>query len=271
MSLESTKVRACVCARVRARDAAEWITKGSAAPRGSLAVTQRTVASAQKPTRAVYKRRARAANGDSSVVLKTCALFTPRSAPQTPTTTRPRNLTHRTHPGVRRLRASMKLARDRIYWRLFLFSSLLLAGTSAQGGQTQFICTSVPKDMDICSATVRNSVPPVAAGDDLKTTVLQLRETVLQQKETIINQKETIRELTSKLSRCESQNGGGAEPGGGGDERGGRRKDPAGGSKNTMGDHVSRGPSDTLAQLAQTLQSLKQRLENLEVQHALTG
>ncbi|CAL8264725.1 neuronal pentraxin-1 [Gadus morhua] len=158
----------------------------------------------------------------------------------------------------------MKLARDRIYWRLFLFSSLLLAGTSAQGGQTQFICTSVPKDMDICSATVRNSVPPVAAGDDLKTTVLQLRETVLQQKETIINQKETIRELTSKLSRCESQNGGGAEPGGGGDERGGRRKDPAGGSKNTMGDHVSRGPSDTLAQLAQTLQSLKQRLENLE-------
>lgn len=108
--------------------------------------------------------------------------------------------------------------------------------------------------MDICAATLQNSVP----GDDLKSTVIQLRETVLQQKETIMNQKETIRELTSKLARCESQSG--AEPG---DARpGGRRKEA--GSKNTMGD-VSRGPADTLTQLSQTLQSLKQRLENLEV------
>lgn len=73
-----------------------------------------------------------------------------------------------------------------------------------------------------------------------------------------MNQKETIRELTSKLARCESQSG--AEPG---DARpGGRRKEA--GTKNTMGD-VSRGPADTLTQLSQTLQSLKQRLENLEV------
>lgn len=108
--------------------------------------------------------------------------------------------------------------------------------------------------MDICAATLQNSVP----GEDLKTTVMQLRETVLQQKETIMNQKETIRELTSKLARCESQSG--AEPG---DARpGGRRKEA--GTKNTMGD-VSRGPADTLTQLSQTLQSLKQRLENLEV------
>lgn len=92
----------------------------------------------------------------------------------------------------------------------------------------------------------------------MKSTVMQLRETVLQQKETIMNQKETIRELTSKLARCESQNG--AEPG---DVRpGGRKKET--GAKNTMGD-VSRGPADTLTQLSQTLQSLKQRLENLEV------
>lgn len=108
--------------------------------------------------------------------------------------------------------------------------------------------------MDICAATLQNSV----LGEDLKTTVMQLRETVLQQKETIMNQKETIRELTSKLARCESQSG--AEPG---DARpGGRRKEA--GTKNTMGD-VSRGPADTLTQLSQTLQSLKQRLENLEV------
>ncbi|KAL2087142.1 hypothetical protein ACEWY4_018201 [Coilia grayii] len=137
-----------------------------------------------------------------------------------------------------------------ISWRLFLLSLVLLEGSTQDFGQTQFICTSVPKDMDLCAATMQNSGP----AEDLKTTVMQLRETVLQQKEVIMNQKETIRELTSKLTRCESQSL--PEPG-----VGGRRKEP--GSKNTMGD-VSRGPSDTLAQLGQTLQTLKQRLENLE-------
>ncbi|XP_055008744.1 LOW QUALITY PROTEIN: neuronal pentraxin 1 like [Boleophthalmus pectinirostris] len=135
-----------------------------------------------------------------------------------------------------------------IYWRLFLVVCLFLETSSQNFGQTQFICTSVPKDMDICAATLQNSV----RGDsNLKSSVMQLRETVLQQKETIMNQKETIRELTSKLARCESQSG----------EPGARRKDA--GTKNTMGD-VSRGPADTLAQLSNTLQSLKQRLENLE-------
>lgn len=149
----------------------------------------------------------------------------------------------------------MQAAKSAVSWRLFLFLCLLSESSSQDfGGQTQFICTSVPKNMDICAATLQNSVP----GDDLKSTVIQLRETVLQQKETIMNQKETIRELTSKLARCESQSG--AEPG---DARpGGRRKEA--GTKNTMGD-VSRGPADTLTQLSQTLQSLKQRLENLEV------
>ncbi|XP_029364471.1 neuronal pentraxin 1 like [Echeneis naucrates] len=149
----------------------------------------------------------------------------------------------------------MRATRKAICWRLFLCSCLFLESSSQDfGGQTQFICTSVPKDMDICAATLQNSVP----GEDLKTTVMQLRETVLQQKETIMNQKETIRELTSKLARCESQSG--PEPG---DAQGpgGRKKEA--GTKNTMGD-VSRGPADTLTQLSQTLQSLKQRLENLE-------
>ncbi|KAJ8251712.1 hypothetical protein GJAV_G00224290 [Gymnothorax javanicus] len=137
--------------------------------------------------------------------------------------------------------------------KLFLLSFLFLNGTTQDVEKTQFICTSVPKDVDLCSAVVQNSGPV----EDLKTTVMQLRETVLQQKETIMNQKDTIRELTSKLGRCESQSQ--SEPG---DARtGGRRKEP--GSKNTMGD-VSKGPANTLAQLEQTLQSLKQRLENLE-------
>lgn len=135
-------------------------------------------------------------------------------------------------------------------WKLFLLSCLVAVEGSAQDfGQTQFICTSVPKDMDLCAATMQNSGP----AEDLKTTVMQLRETVLQQKETIMKQKETIGELTSKLSRCEGQ----SLPAAG---AGGRRP----GSKNTMGD-VSRGTAETLAQLGQTLQTLKQRLENLEV------
>ncbi|KAL4648048.1 neuronal pentraxin-1 [Arapaima gigas] len=147
----------------------------------------------------------------------------------------------------------MAAGAQRTPWKLFLLTVLLWEGSAQDFGQTQFICTSVPKDMDLCAATMQNSGP----AEDLKTTVMQLRETVLQQKETIMNQKETIRELTSKLSRCESQSG--SEPV---DSRpGGRRKEP--GSKNTMGD-VSRGPTDTLAQLGQTLQTLKQRLENLE-------
>ncbi|XP_028829180.1 neuronal pentraxin-1-like [Denticeps clupeoides] len=139
---------------------------------------------------------------------------------------------------------------ERVSRTLLLLSLTLLHGSTQDFGQTQFICTSVPKDVDLCAASMQNSGP----AEDLKTTVMQLRETVLQQKETIMNQKETIRELTSKLNRCESQSL--PEPG-----AGGRRKEP--GSKNTMGD-VSRGPTDTLAQLGQTLQTLKQRLENLE-------
>lgn len=145
-----------------------------------------------------------------------------------------------------------------IHWKLFALYCVLLANAFGQDfGPTQFICTSVPKDVDICTATLSNSVP----SEELRSTVMQLRETVLQQKETIVNQKETIRELTAKLARCESQSA--PEAGGGGGGGGaGRRKEP--GSKNTMGD-VSRGPSATLAQLSQTLQNLKQRLENLEV------
>ncbi|XP_066498163.1 neuronal pentraxin 1 like [Hoplias malabaricus] len=148
-------------------------------------------------------------------------------------------------------------------WALVTLCGVFLSRVSAQDfGQTQFICTSVPKDADLCAATLQSTG---ARGDELKSTLMQLRETVLQQKETIINQKETIRELTSKLARCESQSapdsGGGGGGGGVGGGGGGRRKET--GSKNTMGD-VSRGPTDTLTHLSQTLQSLKQRLENLE-------
>ncbi|XP_068769990.1 neuronal pentraxin-1 [Struthio camelus] len=139
---------------------------------------------------------------------------------------------------------------------LLLLALLALRGRAQGFGQTRFICTSVPVDVDMCTSPVQSG----GAAEDLKTTVLQLRETVLQQKETIMNQKETIRELTAKLGRCESQSVLDALPG---EPRPGGRKQP-GFSKNTMGD-LSRAPAaETLSQLGQTLQSLKTRLENLE-------
>lgn len=141
---------------------------------------------------------------------------------------------------------------------LLLLSLLWLRGRGQGFGQTRFICTSVPLDGDMCAATA----PGGGSAEELKSTVLQLRETVLQQKETIMNQKETIRELTAKLGRCESQSVLEALPG---EPKGGGTGRKSGFSKNTMGD-LSRAPAtETLSQLGQTLQSLKTRLENLEV------
>ncbi|XP_042198234.1 neuronal pentraxin 1 like isoform X1 [Callorhinchus milii] len=129
---------------------------------------------------------------------------------------------------------------------------LLTLGASAQTdfGQTRFICTSIPVDMDpMCSAPMQNSGP----ADDIKGTIMQLRETILQQKETIMNQKETIRELTAKLNRCESQSA--PEP-------------PVSLSGTAVQGDPNPNPKSksfgALSQLGQTLQLLKSRLETLE-------
>lgn len=138
-----------------------------------------------------------------------------------------------------------------------LLALCLLGGGAQDFGPTRFICTSVPVDADMCAASV-------AAGgaEELRSDVLQLRETVLQQKETILSQKDTIRELTNKLGRCESQS---TLDAGAGEARTAGGRKPPGAGKNTMGD-LSRTPAaETLSQLGQTLQSLKTRLENLEV------
>ncbi|XP_063312397.1 neuronal pentraxin-1 [Pelobates fuscus] len=142
-------------------------------------------------------------------------------------------------------------------WRCLLLSFCFLRGSAQNLAQTRFICTSVPVDMDLCTSSMQNSGPT----EDLKTTILQLRETVLQQKETIMNQKDTIRELTTKLARCEGNTV--LEIPSLGST--GSRKKENGTPKNTMGD-LSRTPTaETLTQLGQTLQSLKTRLENLEM------
>lgn len=148
--------------------------------------------------------------------------------------------------------------------RLLPLLLLLLLGPAlgpalGQGlGQTRFICTSVPLDGDVCAASALGT----GSAEELKGTVLQLRETVLQQKETIMNQKETIRELTAKLGRCESQSV---------LELPGEGKGRKGFSKNTMGDLSRPAAAETLSQLGQTLQSLKTRLENLEVREESRG
>ncbi|XP_016139658.1 neuronal pentraxin-2b isoform X1 [Sinocyclocheilus grahami] len=105
----------------------------------------------------------------------------------------------------------------------------------------RFLCTAVPIDKGSCPV---QSLPVQSASvreEELRNTGTQLRETILQQKETIDNQLETIKELTSKLSRCEA------------DSETFRKM-----NKDTM-DDVPKDPNDTM-------QSLKDRLENLEQQ-----
>lgn len=142
-------------------------------------------------------------------------------------------------------------------------AGLLLAvaagGRGAAGEQesppgSRFVCTSLPLD----AAGAGCPLPPVPMQggalppeEELKATVLQLRETVLQQKETIGSQREAIRELTGKLSRCESTDG---KP----------WKKEMGKGKDTMGD-LPRDPAQVIDQLSRTMQTLKDRLESLEV------
>lgn len=123
---------------------------------------------------------------------------------------------------------------------------------------SRFVCTSLP--LDAVGAGCPLPPVPMQGGalppeEELKATVLQLRETVLQQKETIGNQREAIRELTGKLSRCESADGKSAA---------GTWKKEAGKGKDTMGD-LPRDPAQVIDQLSRTMQTLKDRLESLEV------
>ncbi len=113
----------------------------------------------------------------------------------------------------------------------------------------RFLCTAVPIDKDDTTCPMQ-SLPvqnALVQEEELRNTVLQLRETILQQKETIVNQLGTIKELTSKLSRCESDSETFREM-----------------NKDTM-DDVPKDPNDTIDVLGKTMQSLKDRLENLEV------
>uniref|UniRef100_A0A3B5AE64 Neuronal pentraxin 2 n=1 Tax=Stegastes partitus TaxID=144197 RepID=A0A3B5AE64_9TELE len=143
---------------------------------------------------------------------------------------------------------------------------LILAGGRAVRSQdatgSRFVCNAIPPGAEPgcgygpTGNRVQSSSP---VEDELRNTIIQLRETILQQKETIVSQQGTIKELNSKLARCEAA----ADESSQGKPRGhGSRRKEYG--KNTMGD-LPRDPGETIDQLGKTMQSLKGRLENLEV------
>ncbi|KAL2078136.1 hypothetical protein ACEWY4_025821 [Coilia grayii] len=115
----------------------------------------------------------------------------------------------------------------------------------------RFLCTAIPIGADSCPIPPDQMQTSSAQEEELRNTVMQLRETILQQKETIVNHLATIKELTSKLTLCESAS----------EVASSWRKNKL----DTM-DDVPRDPNDTVYILGKTMQSLKDRLENLEQQ-----
>ncbi|KAL0983903.1 hypothetical protein UPYG_G00134570 [Umbra pygmaea] len=149
-------------------------------------------------------------------------------------------------------------------FRLFCIYALGLSyGKSVRGQDdnqdtgARFLCRAIPVGADTCLVPVSSEPNASSQEEELRNTVMQLRETILQQKETIVNQLGTINELTSKLSLCESASEGRKYYGG--------SRGKVKGKQNTMGD-VPRDPNETIDNLGKTMQSLKDRLENLEQQ-----
>ncbi|KAI7804125.1 neuronal pentraxin-2a isoform X1 [Triplophysa rosa] len=133
------------------------------------------------------------------------------------------------------------------------WSGKVARASGAKG--SRFVCTPVPAGTDIsCPVEASNRVQSTSPQEEeLRSTIIQLRETILQQKKTIVSQQGTIKELNSKIARCEAD----------ARSRGSARRKEFG--KNTMGD-LPRDPAETVEQLGKTMQSLKDRLENLEQQ-----
>ena len=142
----------------------------------------------------------------------------------------------------------------------------LISGRTARANEgatgNRFVCNAIPPGAEPgCGyGPTGNRVQSTSqVEDELRNTIIQLRETILLQKETIVSQQGTIKELNSKLARCESSVDDTSQSKARG--QGSRRKEYG---KNTMGD-LPRDPSETIDQLGKTMQSLKGRLESLEV------
>uniref|UniRef100_A0A671Q337 Neuronal pentraxin-1-like n=1 Tax=Sinocyclocheilus anshuiensis TaxID=1608454 RepID=A0A671Q337_9TELE len=151
------------------------------------------------------------------------------------------------------------------------------AGTGMPGSDynphPRFICTPIPADAD------------PGMSEEAKATILHLRESLVQQKETILDQRETIRELTAKLNLCEGLSRTpahlahhahhayptapdtghlGLELGHYGDGVGGHHGGKAALSEKQVTAEIP-SASSTPEQMSRVLQSLKERLDNLQV------
>ncbi|XP_015458763.2 neuronal pentraxin-2a isoform X2 [Astyanax mexicanus] len=155
------------------------------------------------------------------------------------------------------------LALGLLYVYALLGSGGRVARADPEAKGSRFVCTAVPPGADISCPVESTSNRVQSASpheDEFRSTIIQLRETVLQQKETIVSQQGTIKELNAKLSRCEAA---AAQDARDSKARAGARRKEYG--KNTMGD-LPRDPTETIEQLGKTMQTLKDRLENLEQQ-----
>ncbi|KAK3571750.1 hypothetical protein QTP86_018726, partial [Hemibagrus guttatus] len=103
--------------------------------------------------------------------------------------------------------------------------------------------------------------------DEATPTILHLRESLVQQKETILDQRETIRELTSKLALCQ-----GFGHGLGGHEHGHSQYRHYHGNEEHTGDEtMSLSHSSSPEQMSHMLETLKERLENLQTHNTSTA
>ncbi|XP_067830335.1 neuronal pentraxin-2-like, partial [Heptranchias perlo] len=124
----------------------------------------------------------------------------------------------------------------------------VLGSDSYIGTTSRFLC--LPLAQDCPSPSIREDLLL------LRTTADHLRQMVIQQEDQIVNDQETIRELTGKLSRCEN-----------GQELGSFQNNPEEYAwdvgENSLGDGTE--DSDrTVLELEQTINSLKDNIENLE-------
>uniref|UniRef100_A0A8C8ST11 Pentraxin (PTX) domain-containing protein n=1 Tax=Pelusios castaneus TaxID=367368 RepID=A0A8C8ST11_9SAUR len=141
----------------------------------------------------------------------------------------------------------------RLAWA-FLWALCWASSGVGEHSLPKFVCSPMPLEMEPgCQPAPQPRVGGHWAGtlEEAKETILHLRETVVHQKETILDQRETVRELTAKLSRCESNLSHGHREG-------------AGAAPNTMEDPPREVPSGA-TQLERMLESLKERLEHLQV------
>uniref|UniRef100_A0A087XQF8 Si:dkey-14o18.2 n=1 Tax=Poecilia formosa TaxID=48698 RepID=A0A087XQF8_POEFO len=133
------------------------------------------------------------------------------------------------------------------------------------GISPKFVCTPVPPEADPSCY----SPPSVPHGpNEAKATILHLRESLVRQKETILDQRETIRELTAKLTLCEGHHGPSSLHHGPSAHHGSDHHSSHGSHRSDLhhqkGSSYSKHNSFSPEQTGKTLQTLKERLENLQ-------